>query len=37
MSDIAARRLAELGYTRIYDLTGGMLAWEASGRPLIGR
>jgi len=37
MSDIAARRLAELGYKRIYDLTGGMLAWEASGRPLAGR
>ncbi len=37
MSDIAARRLAELGYTHIYDLTGGMVAWEASGRPLVGR
>ncbi|MCL4507605.1 MAG: rhodanese-like domain-containing protein [Chloroflexi bacterium] len=35
MSDIAARRLVELGYTHIYDLTGGMLAWEASGRPLV--
>jgi phage shock protein E len=37
MSDIAARRLAELGYNRIYDLTGGMLAWEASGRSLVDR
>ena len=37
MSDIAARRLAELGYTHVYDLTGGMVAWEASGRPLVGR
>ena len=34
MSDIAARRLGELGYAHIYDLTGGMLAWEASGRSL---
>lgn len=35
MSDIAARRLVELGYTRVYDLAGGMLAWEASGRRLV--
>jgi rhodanese-related sulfurtransferase len=37
MSDIAARRLVELGYTYVYDLTGGMVAWEASGRPLVDR
>ena len=37
MSDIAARRLVELGYTRVYDLAGGMVAWEASGRSLINR
>ncbi len=37
MSDIAARRLAELGYTHVYDLTGGMVAWEASGRSLVNR
>jgi len=37
MSDIAARRLVELGYTRVYDLAGGMLAWEASGRSLVQR
>jgi rhodanese-related sulfurtransferase len=35
MSDIAGRRLVELGYTRVYDLAGGMLAWEAGGRPLV--
>jgi rhodanese-related sulfurtransferase len=35
MSDIAARRLAELGYTNVYDVTGGMNAWQASGRELI--
>jgi rhodanese-related sulfurtransferase len=34
MSDIAARRLVELGYAHVYDLTGGMLAWEAGGRSL---
>ena len=34
MSDIAARRLAELGYTNVYDVTGGMIAWKASGREL---
>ena len=37
MSDIAARRLVELGYKHVFDLTGGMVAWEASGRPLAGR
>jgi rhodanese-related sulfurtransferase len=37
MSDIAARRLIEPGYTRVYDLAGGILAWEASGRSLVQR
>jgi rhodanese-related sulfurtransferase len=37
MSDIAARRLVQLGYTHIYDLAGGMAAWEASGRALVTR
>ena len=37
MSDIAARRLAELGYKNVYDVTGGMLAWEATGRKLVER
>jgi rhodanese-related sulfurtransferase len=37
MSDIAARRLVELGYTQVYDLTGGMVAWEAGGRSLVQR
>ena len=35
MSDIAARRLVELGYTNVYDVTGGMVAWEAGGRSLV--
>ena len=37
MSDIAAQRLVELGYTRVYDLAGGMVAWEAGGRSLVQR
>ena len=37
MSAIAARRFAELGFTNVYDLQGGMQAWEASGRSLTGR
>ncbi|MEJ6781967.1 rhodanese-like domain-containing protein [Aminobacter sp. Piv2-1] len=35
MSAVAAKRLAELGYTQVSDLTGGMIAWEASGRQLL--
>ncbi len=37
MSDIAARRLVEMGYTHVYDLVGGMVAWEAGGRSLVQR
>lgn len=35
MSEQAAQDLAELGYTQIYDVPGGMIAWEASGHTLI--
>jgi rhodanese-related sulfurtransferase len=34
MSGISARSLVELGYTDVWNLDGGMIAWEASGRPL---
>lgn len=37
MSAIAAERLAEMGYTRVSDLDGGMNAWSASGRQLVSR
>jgi rhodanese-related sulfurtransferase len=36
MSEQAAQDLAELGYTQIYDVPGGMIAWESSGYPLVG-
>lgn len=31
MSEIAAQRLVELGYTRVFHVPGGMLAWEEAG------
>lgn len=37
MSTIAAERLVELGYTNIWNLEGGMVAWEQAGLPLEGR
>ena len=37
MSVTAAKALAGAGYTNLYDLEGGMLAWEAAGKPLVHR
>jgi rhodanese-related sulfurtransferase len=37
MSEIAATALAEQGYSNVYELDGGMIAWEEAGLPLIGR
>jgi phage shock protein E len=34
MSDIAARELVKLGYTHVFNLDGGMNAWEQAGFPL---
>ena len=34
MSDIAAGELLELGFTQIYNLEGGFIAWQAAGFPL---
>lgn len=34
MSAQAARTLVELGYTDVWNLDGGMIAWENSGRTL---
>ena len=35
MSDIAARKLAAAGYTNLYNLAGGMIAWEDAGLPMV--
>ncbi|MFZ5710944.1 MAG: rhodanese-like domain-containing protein [Pseudomonadota bacterium] len=37
MSAIAARRLAELGFSKVSDLSGGMNAWTEAGFSLIRR
>ena len=34
VAESAARRLAALGYSNVYGLEGGTVAWEASGRTL---
>ena len=36
MSSIAARALVKLGFTNIWNLDGGMIAWEQAGYPLAG-
>ena len=35
MSSIAAEALAGLGYSNLFNLDGGMIAWEETGLPLI--
>lgn len=34
MSTIAAKALVALGYTQVFELNGGMVAWEQAGLPL---
>lgn len=34
MSTIAAKELVKKGYTNLYNLVGGMVAWERAGLPL---
>ena len=31
MSEITAKELVSLGYTNIWNLVGGMVAWEQAG------
>jgi rhodanese-related sulfurtransferase len=35
MSAMAARSLVKLGYTNVWNLDGGMSAWEQAGHPLV--
>ena len=35
MSDIAARALVGMGYSDVWNLDGGMIAWQAAGYPLL--
>lgn len=35
MSADAAEQLIALGYTNVYDLHGGMIAWKESGRDIV--
>jgi rhodanese-related sulfurtransferase len=35
MSETAARVLVRLGYTNIWNLDGGMIAWKQTGHPLV--
>lgn len=35
MSAQASRTLVELGYTDVWNVDGGMIAWENSGRRLL--
>src|SRR5713226_6964268 len=37
MSTLAAQQLVKLGYTHIFNLAGGMIAWEQAGYPLLNR
>ncbi len=37
MSAIAARTLVELGYTDVWNLDGGMIAWKDAGYTLVDR
>jgi phage shock protein E len=37
MSEEASRELVKLGYTQLWDVPGGMNAWQASGRRLLDK
>jgi len=35
MGSIAAGKLAGMGYTQVFNLQGGMIAWQSIGKPLL--
>jgi rhodanese-related sulfurtransferase len=35
LSDLAAPTLAEMGYTEVFALTGGLAAWRRAGQPVV--
>jgi phage shock protein E len=37
MSEIASRALIDKGYTQVWDVPGGMIAWQASGRAIVDK
>jgi rhodanese-related sulfurtransferase len=37
MSDTAARTLVKLGFRDVWNVDGGMIAWERAGHPLVRR
>lgn len=37
MSTVAAQTLVKLGYTDVWNLDGGMIAWARAGKPLLRR
>lgn len=37
MSEIASEKLVELGYTNVFNLTGGMNEWRSQGHQLVQR
>ena len=37
MSELASRALLAKGYTQVWDVPGGMIAWEASGRKVVDK
>ena len=37
MSQIASQALLDKGYTQVWDVPGGMIAWQASGRSIVDK
>jgi len=37
MSDLAARDLVRLGYSNVFELDGGMIAWAKAGYKIVGK